>query len=155
MLSVGIYGFDHFFRIIKTRFATAKLTTLPELGIARLELPGVGSGWRAGQHVRLRIMSGEMGWIGWSVAHPFTIANASDSETGHGLVLLCKKAGSWTNRLYAAANRSGKYGSEEGYGAQRIREMRVIVEGPYGASERQFVFSARLDKFRQADSVTW
>ncbi|KAL5512661.1 hypothetical protein ACEPAG_2927 [Sanghuangporus baumii] len=132
LLSVGIYGLDHLLRFIKTRFAIAKLTALPELGITRVELPGVGAGWRAGQHVRLRVMSGEMGLIGWSVAHPFTIANASDSESGHGLVLLCKKAGSWTNKLYAAANRSGSYGSEEGYGAQRIREMRVIVEGPYG-----------------------
>ncbi|KAL5524840.1 hypothetical protein ACEPAF_9986 [Sanghuangporus sanghuang] len=132
LLSVGIYGLDHFLRVIKTRFAVAKLTAVPELGITRVELPGVGAGWRAGQHVRLRVMSGEMGLIGWSVAHPFTIANASDSESGHGLVLLCKKAGSWTDKLYAAANRSGSYGSEEKYGAQRIREMRVIVEGPYG-----------------------
>lgn len=131
LLSVGIYGFDHLFRIIKTRITTARLTAIPELGITRLELPNVNAGWRAGQHVRLRVLSGEMGVLGWTIAHPFTIASAEDS--GSGLVLMCKKTGGWTGRLYRAASQAGAFGSKEGYGASRVREMKVIVEGPYGA----------------------
>ena len=84
--------------------------------------------------MRLRVMSGEMGLVGWSVAHPFTIANVSggmEEREGNGMTLLVKKAGSWTGRLYDAAGRAGYYPAESGYGV--IREMKVIVEGPYGA----------------------
>ena len=63
---------------------------------------------------------------------PFTIANASDSEEGRGLVLLCKKTGRWTNRLYDAADKCDFYGTEDGLG--HYRDMKVIVEGPYGMS---------------------
>lgn len=121
---------DHLIRIIKTRFTIARIKAIPELGLVRVEVPSIKSGWRAGQHVRLRVLSREMGAIRWSVAHPFTIANASNSERDTGMVLLVKKAGNWTNRLYDAAGRAGYYASECGFETQR--EMRVIVEGPYG-----------------------
>ncbi|KAH8113568.1 hypothetical protein DFH11DRAFT_1689366 [Phellopilus nigrolimitatus] len=119
-VSVGliIYGFDHLLRIVKTRFASARVTAVKELGLTRVEIP---------THVRLRVFSGEMGVFGWSIAHPFTVATASN---GRGLVLMCKKAGSWTNKLYAAAATAGEYAAEDGFGAQR--ELRVVVEGPYG-----------------------
>ncbi|KAI5117123.1 hypothetical protein M0805_007970 [Coniferiporia weirii] len=130
LIAGGIYVLDHLVRLVKSRVCTARISTVPELGVTRVELPTIRKGWRAGQHVRLRVLSMEMGGIGWSVAHPFTIANVSDSASGQGLVLLVKKAGRWTNNLYEAANRAGYYASEEGYEAQR--DMRVIVEGPYG-----------------------
>ncbi|KAL5524839.1 hypothetical protein ACEPAF_9985 [Sanghuangporus sanghuang] len=132
LLAVGIYGFDHLFRIVKTRFATARLTAVPELGLTHVEVPSVGAGWRAGQHVRLRVLSGSMGWFGWTTAHPFTIASASESDKG--MVLMCKKAGGWTRKLYTAASQSGTGGIENGYNMQSTREMKVIVEGPYGGT---------------------
>lgn len=119
---------DHLIRIFKTRFAIARIKAVPELGLVRIEVPAIKSGWRSGQHVRLRVLSSEMGAIRWSVAHPFTIANASNSEADTGMVLLVKKAGKWTNRLYDAAGRAGYYSSE----SETLREMRVVVEGPYG-----------------------
>ncbi|OCB87147.1 hypothetical protein A7U60_g5661 [Sanghuangporus baumii] len=132
LLAVGIYGFDHLFRIVKTRFATARLTAVPELGLTHVEVPSVGAGWRAGQHVRLRVLSGSMGWFGWTTAHPFTIASAAESDKG--MVLMCKKAGGWTRKLYTAASQSGTGGIENGYNMQSTREMKVIVEGPYGGT---------------------
>lgn len=130
LLGVVVYGVDHFMRIVKTRVTKARVRALPELGITEVELPTVTTGWRAGQHVRIRFLTTELGITSWSIAHPFTIANASESAGGKGLTLLCKKAGRWTNSLYAAAERADHYGMEGGYG--HYRKMNVMVEGPYG-----------------------
>ena len=133
MNALGIYALDHLFRIVKTRITTARLTAVSELGLTRVELPRVGAGWRAGQHVRLRVLTGALGPLGWIVAHPFTIASASESD-GKGMVLMCKKASGWTKKLYNAASQTGTsdYGAESGISMQAVREMKVIVEGPYG-----------------------
>ena len=130
VLGVAIYGFDHLLRIVRTRISTARIRSLPDLGMTRVEIRTIRTGWRAGQHVRVRFLTKELGFYGWSIAHPFTIANASDSEEGRGLVLLCKKTGRWTNRLYDAADKCDFYGTEDGLG--HYRDMKVIVEGPYG-----------------------
>ncbi|KAJ3740075.1 hypothetical protein DFH05DRAFT_1510178 [Lentinula detonsa] len=114
----AFYLFDLLLRITKTRVSTATLRVIPELGVTRVEIPNINSGWRAGQHVRLRALSSGMGVFGWAEVHPFTIASVADGP--EGMVLLCKKAGSWTNRLYSMAN------SENG------RKVSVMVQGPYG-----------------------
>jgi ferric-chelate reductase len=67
-----------------------------------------------------------MGVLSWAEAHPFTIASSGDGEDG--MVLLCKRAGGWTGRLWDIANegaRAGKDGMEHAC-------VRVLVEGPYG-----------------------
>ena len=88
-------------------------------------IPTINAGWRAGQHVRLRVISVKMGWFGWAEVHPFTIASVADSGP-EGMVLMCKRAGGWTRKLYEIA----KLGGSESGGE---REVRVIVEGPYGS----------------------
>ncbi|KAL0958841.1 hypothetical protein HGRIS_014159 [Hohenbuehelia grisea] len=125
LVSCGIYALDRFMRIVKTRIITATVRPLPELGVARVEIPHLNAGWRAGQHVRLRVLSGTgMGWLRMFESHPFTIASVSG---GHeGLVLLCKKTGDWTNRLFELA----KVGGYSERGIQR--DVLVTVEGPYG-----------------------
>ena len=133
-----IFGLDHLARIIKTRLTTATVTTIPELGMIKVDCRTVRGGWRAGQHVRLRVLSGEMGLLSWAVAHPFTIASTCEGENGQGLVLLVKKVGSWTTKLYDAAQRSGNYGVEKGLGVSASRDMGVILEGPYGGSTPDF-----------------
>lgn len=42
-----------------------------------VEIPKITSGWRAGQHVRIRIVSRTMGALRWAECHPFTIASVS------------------------------------------------------------------------------
>ncbi|KAI9442783.1 hypothetical protein F5148DRAFT_1327290 [Russula earlei] len=60
----------------------------------------LGTGWRAGQHVHLRVVS--RAWFGWwatwlvNCARPFTIAAGSDSS---GMMLPVKAQGSWTHGL--------------------------------------------------------
>ncbi|KAG1741000.1 ferric reductase like transmembrane component-domain-containing protein [Suillus lakei] len=126
MAACVFYILDHVVRAVKTRVTTAKLRPLPELGITRVEVPSLNAGWRAGQHVRLRVLSSSMGWWGWSEVHPFTIANVA--ETPEGMVLMCKKTGRWTNSLFSMAQTAsyGETGMEVG------RNVRVMVEGPYG-----------------------
>ncbi|EIW75935.1 hypothetical protein CONPUDRAFT_85160 [Coniophora puteana RWD-64-598 SS2] len=121
------YGLDHLVRTLKTRLATARVRPLPELGITRVEIPNLNAGWRAGQHVRLRVLDGAMGWFGWSEVHPFTVASVA--RTPEGMVLMCKKAGRWTQALYGVAA-AERYGGEGG--KEVGRDVRVMVEGPYG-----------------------
>ncbi|KAF5381629.1 hypothetical protein D9615_005461 [Tricholomella constricta] len=121
---LGLYGLDRVLRVLKTRIATAVLRPLPELKATRIEVPHINRGWRAGQHVRLRVLSFGVGWWGWTEVHPFTIASVGGTE--EGLVLIAKKSGRWTGALYDMAKSSGY--TEAGYG----RRVKVIIEGPYG-----------------------
>ena len=127
VVAASLYGFDRVMRLVKSRVTVARLRPLPELGMTRVEIPGINAGWRAGQHVRLRVLSLGMGWRGWAETHPFTIASVSRCPSGEGLVLMVKKAGDWTTRLYGLAQRAD-YGEANGVGAH----VRVVVEGPYG-----------------------
>ncbi|KDQ57126.1 hypothetical protein JAAARDRAFT_35728 [Jaapia argillacea MUCL 33604] len=122
---------DHILRMFKTHVIKAKIHSIPSLSLTHLSIPTLSTGWRAGQHVRIRILSSKMGLMGWSEVHPFTIASAP--EAGEGLVLLCKKTGSWTKRLYglAAGNEGGEKGS---FGVGGEGEVKVMIEGPYSGS---------------------
>lgn len=73
----GFYGLDRVLRLVQTRIVTAQLRPIPELGMTRIEVPSVNAGWRAGQHVRVRVLSSGMGVFGWMESHPFTIASVS------------------------------------------------------------------------------
>ncbi|KAF7377666.1 Ferric reductase transmembrane component 5 [Mycena sanguinolenta] len=118
-----IFGFDKLMRIAKTRVEMATIRALPQLGMTRIEIPNLNKGWRAGQHVRVQVLSFAMGTMGWAQVHPFTIASESDSK--EGLVLMCKETGTWTTKLFAVASRNQ---AEWDVG----RNIRVIIEGPYG-----------------------
>lgn len=122
--AVLIYGIDHFLRMIKSRISTVTLRPMPDLGTTRVEIPHLNAGWRAGQHVRIRVLSSAMGIFGWSEVHPFTIASVG----GDGMVLMVKKAGGWTGKLYDMA--SGGVSLEKG--GSMGRKANVIIEGPYG-----------------------
>ncbi|TFK37001.1 hypothetical protein BDQ12DRAFT_608543 [Crucibulum laeve] len=125
LASVGFLALDQILRLLKTRITMATVRPLPELECTRIEIPGINSGWRAGQHVRVRVYSFAMGWFSWIESHPFTIASVSGGP--EGIVLLCKKTGTWTTKLYDMAKTNGFV--ERGVVA---REVRVMVEGPYG-----------------------
>lgn len=124
--AAGIISFDYLLRFMKTRVFYARIRPIPDLMLTRIEVPQLNAGWRAGQHVRIRVLSSAMGWIGWAESHPFTIATAA--KTPEGMVLLCKNVGGWTGRLYEMAKVAG-YGTDEGaFG----RTVQVMIEGPYG-----------------------
>jgi len=144
---IGIFSFDHFMRILKTRITTAIIRPIPELDSTRLEISKYNAGWRAGQHIRLRVLSSGMGLIGWAEVHPFTIASVSRGQEGvvlickktgawtknpsvsrgqEGVVLICKKTGTWTKNLYEIAKLGGYTRGEIG------RKVTVVLEGPYG-----------------------
>ena len=111
------------------------LTCLHELHMTQVYIPQLNSGWRAGQHVRLRVLSSAMGLYGWAEAHPYTIASASEGTVQEGVVLLCKNTGRWTRRLYdiAAEDRRGACGGSD---------VKIWVEGPYGALSSQLAWMA-------------
>ncbi|KII85327.1 hypothetical protein PLICRDRAFT_56591 [Plicaturopsis crispa FD-325 SS-3] len=125
LAAVGFYSFDLFCRLLKTRVCTARLRPLPSLSMTRIEIPQLNAGWRAGQHVRVRILSTSMGWWGWTECHPLTIASMCKGP--EGLVLMCKKAGGWTDRLFEVAKSVGYEDRERGH-----RHITVMIEGPYG-----------------------
>lgn len=128
LAGASIYGLDWILRIAKTRICIAYIDCLPELHTTRLHVPSLNAGWRAGQHVRLRVLSFGVGMFGWTEVHPFTIASACGrTPVQPGLVLMCRNTGRWTDRLYAMASRDGKSYS----GGPNVV---VMIEGPYGQS---------------------
>jgi ferric-chelate reductase len=140
---VGLYAFDHLVRVVRTRHTTGWLTAGRALnrGTTLVHVPSLRAGWRAGQHVRVRVVSG--GWLAWLAtwflcrARPFTIAAGSDSG---GVMLQIKALGSWTRKLLCVADtnsaRPGRRPEPISTDVQRgrgsTREVRVIIEGPYG-----------------------
>ena len=76
------YGLDHLVCVTKTRITTATVHAFPELGLPRVKMPSINAGWRAGQHVCLRVLSTAMGIWGTTKVHPSTIASASTTKEG-------------------------------------------------------------------------
>ncbi|KAI6044555.1 ferric reductase like transmembrane component-domain-containing protein [Pisolithus marmoratus] len=126
LAAAAAYGLDHILRLLKTRLFHGRIRPIPDLSMTRIEIPELNAGWRPGQHVRIRVLSTAMGWIGWAEVHPFTMASVV--KTPEGLVLLCKNVGGWTRKLYEMAKVAG-YGSEDG---GMSRSVLIMVEGPYG-----------------------
>ncbi|KLO15167.1 hypothetical protein SCHPADRAFT_871410 [Schizopora paradoxa] len=129
-VAAGLYGADLILRFtLRQKITKAYLYAVPELGMTRVEIPSIRGGWRAGQHIRLRVLTG-MGPTMWFETHPFSIVSVSsdnhlnNNELGDGLVLMCKRVGGWTERLYALASSAR---SEE-----KAVCVRVSLDGPYG-----------------------
>ncbi|PCH39469.1 iron reductase [Wolfiporia cocos MD-104 SS10] len=127
LTGVGLYGLDRLVRIVQTSITTACLRPIPELSTVLVELPTINAGWRAGQHLRIKVLSSRMGWLGCAESHPFTIANVSENTNGEGLVLMCKKAGDWTSKLYELAQ--SRENTETG---EMVRKVKVLIDSPYG-----------------------
>ncbi|KAI0275847.1 hypothetical protein BGY98DRAFT_935474 [Russula aff. rugulosa BPL654] len=140
LAAVVLYTVDHLVRIVRTRHTTGWLTAEHALnrGTTLVLVPSLRAGWRAGQHVRVRIASD--GWLVWLAtwflgrARPFTIAAGPDSG---GMTLQIKALGSWSRNLLRMAEdaddirlKGMSTSAERGRGS--AREVRVIVEGPYG-----------------------
>lgn len=123
LAGVILYAISIVSSLTKTRLAHAELLTLPSSDMTGVFIPTLRTGWRPGQHVRLRVPALGLK-LGWE-AHPFTISSAPDGE---GLVLLCKKSGDWTAALYDLASTGVVSADSEG----NQRTVTVLVEGPYG-----------------------
>ena len=63
---------------------------VPDFKPARVEIFDLARGWRAGQHVQLRVLSREMGWMSSGEVHSFTIASVKSNLKEEGVVLLAK-----------------------------------------------------------------
>lgn len=113
--------------LAKTRLANAHLHALLSSNTTVVTIPALKSGWRPGQHVRIRIpaLGSRHGFEG----HPFTISSAPNGE---GMVLMCKDAGDWTKQLfdYSRALEASTTEPESGAG----RNVTIIIEGPYGGT---------------------
>ncbi|KAF8634778.1 hypothetical protein AX15_000734 [Amanita polypyramis BW_CC] len=130
-----LYLLDHVLSLCKTRIVTATIRPIPSLSATRIEIRSINRGWRAGQHVRVRVISASLGWLGWMESHPFTIANAPASDSSksqEGLILICKKVGGWTNRLFEAAKVGSSVESTSLDGSLSGRTVKLLIEGPYG-----------------------
>ena len=127
VIALALYLFDRLLRLAQTRLTYAHLRALPPLDTVRLTIPTLSAGWRAGQHVRIKVLTLGMGWWGWAESHPFTIATCADGD-GDGVVLLCKCTGRWGGRLMELARRAEYC---EAYGG--TPRVRVLVDGPFGA----------------------
>lgn len=121
-----IYAISIIMSLCKTRLATAELTAIPGAETTLVSIPALRTGWRAGQHVRIRVPA--LGLKHGIQSHPFSIASAPN---GDGIVLMCKAAGDWTKHLLQFA--ASTSGIEAGaLGLQTGKQATIFVEGPYG-----------------------
>jgi ferric-chelate reductase len=137
LAAAGLYVFDHLVRFTRRRYTKAWLTPEYALngGTTLVHIPSLSTGWRAGQHVRLHVLSNE--WFGWWTtwfgrARPFTIAAGSGAG---GILLPVKAKGKWTRTVLRMASvtadaypNARSVDTERGRGP---REVHVIIEGPY------------------------
>lgn len=150
LATVVLYGFDHIVRIARTRYTTAWLTAENTLngGTTLVNVPSLDAGWRAGQHVRIRVIGDTFfGWLTWFVgrARPFTVATGSNSG---GMLLVIQARGAWTSKLLRMAAGGGdikEKSTEVELGREPARQVRIIVEGPY--SEQPLFFVISCDEF--------
>jgi ferric-chelate reductase len=131
-----IYAFDLALRVLKSRVCSATVTSPDDAsGIVLINIPGLGSGWRAGQHVRVRILSRSLGGVRWAEAHPLTIAGPPRAPDGSGMNLILQRTGAWSRALHALALTDGAGDREsrmlDKFTVDPIR-VRIVVEGPYG-----------------------
>lgn len=130
--------------IIKTRFKSAILKSVPG-NMTKIQVENAGDGWRAGQHVYLRILRGRRMFE----KHPFTVANApsslSPANHDHSLILVSKVAGDFTQAVDFLGKKNSVHipwtddksvqdkGSFVSESAQEPNRVSVIIEGPYGS----------------------
>ncbi|TNY24614.1 hypothetical protein DMC30DRAFT_114561 [Rhodotorula diobovata] len=121
-----VYGVDLLCRFTKTRFGSASIASLPG-GTVMVQSHQLSTGWRAGQHVWLRVPSAAGLHRSWET-HPFTIANApiecSPLDGSHALTLLAKATGDWTRKLESHARTTAN--------PNEARVIKCAIEGPYG-----------------------
>ncbi|KAI9440920.1 hypothetical protein H4582DRAFT_2074709 [Lactarius indigo] len=136
LAAVALYAFDHIARLARTSSTTGWLTAENALngGTTLVDVPSLSGGWRAGQHVRIRVIGDT--WFSWLAtwflgrARPFTIATGPNSG---GMRLIIKARGQWTRKLLrmAAAEDAAEKPTDTELGRKPARGVRIIVEGPY------------------------
>jgi hypothetical protein len=126
IVSGALYVLSIILSFVKTRTARAELVALSGSPVTLITIPEITTGWRAGQHVRVRVFG--LGVKNAFEMHPFTIASAPECGA---MVLMAKVVGGWTEALYQhAASGGDSMGSREA-GVWR-KNARVMIEGPYG-----------------------
>ncbi|VDC03797.1 unnamed protein product [Peniophora sp. CBMAI 1063] len=137
-----LYGFDHILRALRTRVVTVQLTAAPLLngGSTIVSAPTIISGWRAGQHIRMRIVPARgprwlaLSWA-WLAARwrsrPYTVSTRPGSS--HGLELIVKKEGRSTQALFTRAAKAcpGVDSDPEKQCTGSCVQATMILEGPY------------------------
>ncbi|EJT98935.1 hypothetical protein DACRYDRAFT_70078 [Dacryopinax primogenitus] len=113
--ALAFYGWDISVRLLRFRVKDASLLPIDDQ-MTLVHIPDAVGGWRGGQHVRLRILAGDLAFQ----AHPLTILNApasrADTTRTQGMLLGARVNGDWTRAL----NKLGKTGAW------------VMLDGPYG-----------------------
>lgn len=154
--SIAFLVLDNLLNMFKSRVKRATFTAMPA-GLTRIEVQGINNGWRAGQHIFIRVLKGRNIFE----KHPFTIANAPNSSTPYGstghLLLVVKAAGDFTRRIHQLAGQpqqsylhpGEKSATSLAVGADLEREAYtrtsdtntflpsdvshpVLIDGPYG-----------------------
>ncbi|KAL8292851.1 hypothetical protein RQP46_000545 [Phenoliferia psychrophenolica] len=127
---IGLGGllFDFLLRLVHSRIKSANVMAMPG-GMTMIQIPGIHQGWRAGQHVWVRVLNGHR----MTEIHPFTVGNApadiSPLPGAHNLTLMAKSTGDWTRSLLELATASNEMSLKSG---GQGRTVSVAVEGPYG-----------------------
>ncbi|KAJ7701243.1 ferric reductase like transmembrane component-domain-containing protein [Mycena rosella] len=129
--SLVLYALDVLVRLLKLRIVAGRVRAYPG-GMSIISVPAATTGWRAGQHIRLRAL---VGGRTFAHAHPLTALCAPLDTTclapPPGLLLAARACGPWSRALHAfgqdfSENFEGAKGGSEG------RAVYLVLDGPYG-----------------------
>ncbi|CUA67450.1 putative iron reductase [Rhizoctonia solani] len=122
---LAFYVIDLVFRAWRMQIRPATISAIDDQ-MTLITVHDIDDGWKAGQHVWIRILKDNFSWE----SHPFTIANApashalamanSKGRASRGLLLYARVAGDFTRTLNLNARQSSDI------------QTKVIVDGPYG-----------------------
>jgi ferric-chelate reductase len=146
---IALYGLDLALRLIRLRIKDAVLVPVGLRGqMTLVHVADVQAGWKAGQHVRLRVFSGGLVFQ----SHPLSILSAPSDSSVYPqgvlnpgtLILAARACGDWTRALSTLANptSSSPFSAEEDVDSDCNesslfipgggRHVQVMLDGPYG-----------------------
>ncbi|KAJ7112851.1 iron reductase [Mycena crocata] len=158
---IAFYAFDVCLRLLKFRIAVARVHAW-DGGMSIIAIPAASTGWRAGQHIQVRVL---IGGGTFALSHPLTILSAPPDTTclspPPGLLLAARACGPWSRALYTfgsdkppkalfagslpasdpeqfvvggADEEDDEYEMEMEKAGDSGRAVHVILDGPYGGS---------------------
>jgi len=113
---------------MRLHICPARIETLRKLEMTRITVSDLNCGWRAGQHVRVRIIGSGTEWKMICKDYPSVIA----AMEGDGLVLVFKDRGIYSLAEARQADDDARKAEGEHEVEDSRRKIVLALEGPYG-----------------------
>ncbi|KAF8212838.1 hypothetical protein K438DRAFT_2010089 [Mycena galopus ATCC 62051] len=174
LLPLGFYTIDLMLRFLKFRHVVGYAEAV-QGGMTLIRIPLAQAGWRAGQHVQVRVLLGTRAWE----SHPPTVCRAPHGQScltgpdgAHpGMLLAPRACGDWSTTLhvFATAPAPDDIYNYDGAAAEtayppwnphpcttnkRGHALCLVLDGPYGGPALRPASYARVPFFSGGSGAT-